>query len=229
VAGQELPPHRARPTRRRIDARTAQDLPDGRRRNCHAELDELGVDPLVSPQRVLPRQADDKAGDARACRRAYGPAALARVVLLFPAASLRCQASSVAGVTGKTSAQRPRGTSRHSAANQARSADSYRTRPTCRRSTAFSWRSASNLRWHLRSGHALDSVPRQRGIRGTVAPGTRLRDMRYLCLPRRSRKGGRLGRPSGPHGRSGRRWGRRRASTASNHEHGQGATDHDQG
>ena len=42
----------------------------------------------------------------------------------FPAASLRCQASSVAGVTGKTSPQRLRGTSRASAASQARSAGS---------------------------------------------------------------------------------------------------------
>ena len=40
----------------------------------------------------------------------------------FFAASLRCQASSVAGVTGKTSAQRLRGTSRAKAVNQARSA-----------------------------------------------------------------------------------------------------------
>jgi len=54
------------------------------------------------------------------------------LVPYFPAASLRCQASSVAGVTGKTSAQRPRGTSRASAASQARSAGSYRTRPAGR-------------------------------------------------------------------------------------------------
>jgi hypothetical protein len=47
-------------------------------------------------------------------------------VSYFLAASLRCQASSVAGVTGKTSAQRLRGISRASAANQARSAGSYR-------------------------------------------------------------------------------------------------------
>ena len=44
------------------------------------------------------------------------------------AASLRCQASSVAGVTGKISAQRRRGSSRASAANHTRSAGSYRTR-----------------------------------------------------------------------------------------------------
>ena len=44
------------------------------------------------------------------------------LVSVFFAASLRCQASRVAGATGKTSAQRLRGTSRASAVNQARSA-----------------------------------------------------------------------------------------------------------
>jgi hypothetical protein len=43
-------------------------------------------------------------------------------VSYFLAASLRCQASSVAGVTGKTSAQRRRGMNQVSAAKQARSA-----------------------------------------------------------------------------------------------------------
>jgi hypothetical protein len=66
------------------------------------------------------------------------------LVSYFFAASLRCQASSVAGVTGKTSAQRLRGISRARAVNLARSAGSYRTRPTCRRSTAFSCRSTSS-------------------------------------------------------------------------------------
>jgi hypothetical protein len=50
------------------------------------------------------------------------------LVSYFFAASLRCQASSVAGVTGKTSVQSLRGISRASAANQARSAGSYRIR-----------------------------------------------------------------------------------------------------
>ena len=68
------------------------------------------------------------------------------LVSYFPAASLRCQASSVAGVTGKTSAQRLRGMSRASAENQARSAGSYRTRPACRRSTHFSVSSSSAAR-----------------------------------------------------------------------------------
>ena len=67
---QELPPARARASRCRIDARGMQDLPHGGRRDCDAELGELAVDPAVSPRRILPRQADDKAGDARDCRRA---------------------------------------------------------------------------------------------------------------------------------------------------------------
>jgi hypothetical protein len=50
------------------------------------------------------------------------------LVSYFLAASLQCQVRSVAGVTGNTSAQRRRDTIRASAANQARSAGSYRTR-----------------------------------------------------------------------------------------------------
>jgi hypothetical protein len=60
------------------------------------------------------------------------------------AASLRCQASSVVGVTGKTPVQRRRGMNRVSAVNQARSAGSYRTRRAFRRRTAFSCRSTSS-------------------------------------------------------------------------------------
>ena len=66
------------------------------------------------------------------------------LVSYFFAVSLRCQASSVAGVTGKISPQRRRGISRASAAIQARSAGPYRTRPAFRRSTAFSCRSTSS-------------------------------------------------------------------------------------
>ena len=50
------------------------------------------------------------------------------LVSYFFAASLRCQASSVAGVTGKTSAQRLQGMSRASAANHTRSAGSTEPR-----------------------------------------------------------------------------------------------------
>ena len=72
------------------------------------------------------------------------------VSYLLPA-SLRCQARSVAGVAGKTPVQRLRGIRRASAASQTRSAGSYRTRPACRRSTAFSCRSTSSSASFARS------------------------------------------------------------------------------
>jgi hypothetical protein len=90
---------------------------------------------------------------SRATLRTVGgrPGLRSLLVSYFLAASLRCQASSVAGVTGKTSAQRLRGVNRVSAANQARSAGSYRIRPAFRRSTAFSCRSTSNSAFVSRS------------------------------------------------------------------------------
>ena len=78
----ELPPGRARAARGRIDARGAQDLPDRGLRDRHAEFRHFAVDPAVSPQRILLRQTDDKAGDAPDCRRAARRALPARVVLL---------------------------------------------------------------------------------------------------------------------------------------------------
>jgi hypothetical protein len=66
------------------------------------------------------------------------------LVSYFLAASLRCQASRVAGVTGKMPAQCTRGISCASAANHTLSAGSYRIRPACRRSTVFSCRSTSS-------------------------------------------------------------------------------------
>ena len=80
------------------------------------------------------------------------------LVSYFLAASLRCQASSAAGVTGKTSAQRRRGMNRVSTMNQARSAGSYRSRPAFRRSTAFSCRSTSNLAFFARSPRTTSTV-----------------------------------------------------------------------
>ena len=77
----ELPPRRAGPARRRIDARSAQDLPHGGRRDRHAELRQLTMDPAVPPQRILPCHANDHASEGRGRRRAAGLAPLARVVL----------------------------------------------------------------------------------------------------------------------------------------------------
>jgi hypothetical protein len=56
---QELPPRRAGPAWRRIDARSAQDLPHGGRRDRHAELRQLPMDPAVPPQLILPCQPND--------------------------------------------------------------------------------------------------------------------------------------------------------------------------
>ena len=81
---QELPPARARAPRCRIDARSMQDLPHGGRRDSHAELREFAVDPAVSPQRILPRQADDKACDGPPPRRREPPQRLRRPPLRRP-------------------------------------------------------------------------------------------------------------------------------------------------
>ncbi len=126
LGAQELPPCGARAARCRINAGGVQDLPDGGRRHGDAELHQLALDRARrSTSRLIPGVAGGRPGLRRP------------LVSYFFAASLRCQASSVAGVTGNTSAQCRRGTIRASAANQARSAGSYRTRPACRRSTAF--------------------------------------------------------------------------------------------
>jgi SAM-dependent methyltransferase len=50
------------------DARGMQDLPHRGRRDRNAELRQFAVDPAMSPQRILLRQANDKACDARDCR-----------------------------------------------------------------------------------------------------------------------------------------------------------------
>ena len=101
---QELPPGRARAARRWIDARSMQDLPDSGRGDRHAELGQFAVDAAVSPQwilfarrttrRVMPGPVGGRPGVRRL------------LVSYLPATSLRCQASSVAGVTGKMAAQR---------------------------------------------------------------------------------------------------------------------------
>ena len=47
---QELPSRRAGPARRRTDARSTQDLPHSRRRNCHAEV-ITGPSPAANQRR----------------------------------------------------------------------------------------------------------------------------------------------------------------------------------
>ncbi len=87
------------------------------------------------------------------------------LVSYFFAASLQCQASSVAGVTGKISGQRLRGRSRASAANHTLSAGLYQTRLTWRRSTAFSCRSTSSSAVFAWSPwNASEAAPRTRHV-----------------------------------------------------------------
>jgi hypothetical protein len=146
---QELPPCRACASRRWVDVRSTQDLPHGGRRDRHAELRHFAMDPAMSPQRFSFAR--------RTTRRAMpgtvgGRPGLRRLLVSYlPPASLRCQARSVAGVTGKISVQHLRGRSRASAANHTRSPGSYRNRPTCRRSTAFWCRSTSSSASFARS------------------------------------------------------------------------------
>jgi hypothetical protein len=119
---QELPPGRARAARRRIDARGAQDLPDRGLRDRHAEFRQFAVDPAVSHRGFSFASRTTR----QAMLRAVGgrPGARCLLVSFFFAASLRCHASNVAGVTGKTSLQRVRGMSRASAASHNRSVGS---------------------------------------------------------------------------------------------------------
>ena len=146
---QELPPARARAARCRIDAGRMQDLPHGGGRDCHAELCEFAVDPAVPPQRILLRQADDKAGDARARRRAPRLAPLARVVFLrrqpaVPGQQRRWRHGEEFGPAPARHKPRQRG-------EPGPVGRSYRTRPTRRRSTAFSCRSTSSSASFARS------------------------------------------------------------------------------
>src|SRR5258707_14002938 len=80
------------------DRRGAGSMPEARRiyhivdgATVTPELHEFAVDPAVSPQRILPRQADDKAGDARGRRRAPLLSLCARVVLVYGQHSLPSQ------------------------------------------------------------------------------------------------------------------------------------------
>jgi len=124
------------------------------------------------------------------------------VSYLLPA-SLRSQARSVAGVTGKTSVQRRRGRSRASAVSHTRSAGSYRTRPACRRSTAFSCRSTSSSASFARSPQ--NASPARPSTRHDAAPRAidhpRGRKARGRSLPRRD--GARAQRPGEQAPRSG--------------------------
>ena len=153
---QELPPGRARAARRRIDARGVQDLPHGGRCDRNAEFRQFAVDPAVSPHRVLLRQPNDKAGDARDRRRAAGLAAIAHVVPVggqpaVPGQECRWR-------DGEDFGPAPAGYEPCQRCEPYPVSRSYRIRPACLRSTAFSCRSTSSsasFDWSPRNARAV--------------------------------------------------------------------------
>jgi hypothetical protein len=98
---EELPPGRACPAGRRIDARGVQDLPHRGRRDCHAELGQLAVDPAVSPQRILCGQANGEACDAGAVGGRRGLRTLFNTAAqnLLAAVNTRCPSASPSSST----------------------------------------------------------------------------------------------------------------------------------
>jgi len=102
------------------------------------------------PRRAVPGTVGGRAGLRRP------------LVSCLLAASLPCQASRAAGVTGKISVQRLRGSSGARAADRIRPAGPYRIRPASRRRTAFSCRGTSS------SASCATSVPNTK----TPRPGS---------------------------------------------------------
>jgi len=88
-----------------------RELPPARARASRCRIDGPGVQDLPH-------------GGGRDCHAELSELAVDAAVSPKRLLSVRCQASSVAGVTGETSAQRLRGTSHASAASQARSVGS---------------------------------------------------------------------------------------------------------
>jgi hypothetical protein len=69
------------PERCRVKAHGVENLPDGGRCHGDAELHQLGLDPAMTPERILARQAQHDPLDTWGCRRTAGPAPPARIVL----------------------------------------------------------------------------------------------------------------------------------------------------
>jgi hypothetical protein len=76
LPAEELRPAQARSSRCGLDAVAAKDVPDAAGRQRDAEPDQLAVDPLVPPARVLRREAQDELSRRR---RQWRPARRPRV------------------------------------------------------------------------------------------------------------------------------------------------------
>jgi hypothetical protein len=124
LRGKELFPRRPCAAGCGIDPRGMQDLPHRRSSDRVAEPDELTLHAPVPPRRIIRRDADHGLPDRGCCRRPSGtpPVCVGPLAGDQRVTSRRCQASSVAGVTAKTSPHRRRGISWDSAASHSRSA-----------------------------------------------------------------------------------------------------------
>ena len=60
LLAQECPPSGGRPPWSGVQPMAAQRGADHRRREAHAKVEQLALDTLVAPARVLPGQADDQ-------------------------------------------------------------------------------------------------------------------------------------------------------------------------
>lgn len=121
LSGEELAPGRTRSSRRGVDVGIVQDLPHGGGRDAMAESDQFALHPPVSPAGILRchphHEILDRCGSGWTSRApACGVVPCAGDQLAVPSQDRG------GGVTGKTSVQRRRGTSRERAASHARSA-----------------------------------------------------------------------------------------------------------
>jgi hypothetical protein len=105
LLAEEFSPAHARLSRRRLDPVAMEQIPDGTRRQADAEPDQLAVDPLVPPARVLRRQAQDELPRPGRHRRPAGgrPGYVQRRRM-----SSRCHRNNVAGWT-RNNRRRARG------------------------------------------------------------------------------------------------------------------------
>ncbi len=136
----ELPPrHVGAPLRRRGNLQGLEDPADRGRADPVAELEQLALDPLVSPAVVLGGEPLDQRGNLGADWRPSRP------VRIGPLAGDQAAVPAQDGSGGDQPVRsQPAGRSRISAARTARSAQSSRGRGWARRSTATSCRSTSS-------------------------------------------------------------------------------------
>ena len=153
-AFRKLPPRRVRaPLRCRRDLQRPEHPADRGRADPMAELEQLALDPLISPAVVLGGEPLDQRHDLGADRRPASPAGIGP--LAGDQAAVPPQGG--AGVTSRCTPNRA-GRSRICAARIARSAQSGRGRGLVRRSAATSCRSTSSSAFFDADDHRLSRI-----------------------------------------------------------------------